>query len=119
MIHITLVIIGGFFGAISRFSISNWIKGKYSTSFPIATLMVNLVGSFLLGLLIGGDFGHTWSLLLGTGFMGAFTTFSTFKLENIQFFVERNKKLLVVYLGVTYSIGIVLAFLGIKLGGYL
>lgn len=116
LFHITLVAIGGFFGAVSRFSVSNWLKKKYSSTFPIATLFVNLVGSFLLGLIIGANLESSWRLLLGTGFMGAFTTFSTFKLENIQMLKNRNWNVLLLYLGISYTIGLILAFIGLKLG---
>lgn len=114
--NIALVAIGGFFGAMSRFGLSNWIKGRYPSTFPLATFIVNLVGSFLLGLIFGANLENTWRLLLGTGFMGAFTTFSTFKLESIQLHANRNWKVLTLYLGFSYTLGILLAFIGIKLG---
>lgn len=113
---IILVALGGFFGAIARFGISNWVKREYSPIFPIATLIINLLGSFLLGLLIGNNLSNTWKLLFGTGFMGAFTTFSTFNLENIQFFSQKNWKLPLSYLSISYLFGILLALLGFKLG---
>ncbi|PKR86630.1 fluoride efflux transporter CrcB [Heyndrickxia camelliae] len=119
MLNIALVAIGGFFGAISRFSLSNLIKSKAASSFPFATLIVNLLGSFLLGVIIGANLDRTWALLVGTGFMGAFTTFSTFKLENIILVSKKNWKMLILYLGVSYTFGILLAFLGIKIGQYL
>ena len=116
-LNIAFVAIGGFFGAISRFGMSNWIKAKYPSTFPIATLIINLLGAFLLGLIYGTNLTNLWRLLLGTGFMGAFTTFSTFKLENIQLLQTKgNGKTLVLYLGLSYTFGILLAFIGIKLG---
>lgn len=116
IVHITLVAIGGFFGAISRFGMSNWIKSKSPSTFPIATLFVNLIGSFLLGLIIGANLERTWQLLLGTGFMGAFTTFSTFKLENIQLHAKKSWNVMFLYLSISYTAGILLAFFGIKIG---
>ncbi|KYD10067.1 fluoride efflux transporter CrcB [Heyndrickxia sporothermodurans] len=114
--HITLVAIGGFFGAIFRFGMSNWIKSKYPSTFPIATLFVNLIGSFLLGLIIGANLEKSWQLLLGTGFTGAFTTFSTFKLENVQLYEKKNWNVMVLYLSIGYTVGILLAFIGLKIG---
>ncbi|MBT2655775.1 fluoride efflux transporter CrcB [Bacillus sp. ISL-18] len=116
MLTIVLVAVGGFFGAMSRFGLSNLIKGRHSTIFPLATLIINLLGSFLLGLLFGTNVDRSWSLLLGTGFMGAFTTFSTFKLENIQLFVQRKWKVLGLYLAISYTLGIFLAFIGMWAG---
>jgi fluoride exporter len=112
-----LVAIGGFLGAITRFGISNWFKKRYQTSFPVATLFVNLLGALLLGFIIGKGIEQHWQLLLGTGFMGAFTTFSTFKVENVQLLARRKWKMSFIYLGVSYTFGILLAFLGMKLGG--
>ncbi|MED4970563.1 fluoride efflux transporter CrcB [Geobacillus sp. NFOSA3] len=109
-----LVAIGGFFGAIARFGISNWIKQKYPSSFPLATLLVNLIGSFLLGYIIGKGWNDSWKLLFGTGFMGAFTTFSTFKLESMAFYIHKQWKMFVLYLALSYILGLLLAFLGMK-----
>ncbi|WP_062107251.1 fluoride efflux transporter CrcB [Bacillus niameyensis] len=114
--NILFVAIGGFFGAISRFGVNNWIKSRFHAHFPIATLMVNLVGSFLLGLLIGAKLGHTWELLLGTGFMGAFTTFSTFKLDSIQLWNNTQGKSMTLYLSASYTFGILLALIGMRMG---
>ncbi|MGG3449395.1 fluoride efflux transporter FluC [Domibacillus aminovorans] len=72
------VAIGGFFGAIARFWLGNHLnKG----SFPYGTLFVNVSGAFLFGLLIGSGIEGNRLLLCGTGFLGAFTTFSTWMLE--------------------------------------
>nr|MBR9646578.1 CrcB family protein [Streptococcus sp. 11-4097] len=71
----------------------------------------------LLGYIIGNGVTTGWQLLLGTGFMGAFTTFSTFKLESIQLFNLKNFGILFLYERPTYKIGILFAFLGMKLGG--
>lgn len=116
VLNITLVAIGGFFGAISRFGISGWVKRKQTSLFPIGTLLINLIGSFLLGLIIGSNLANTWRLLLGTGFMGAFTTFSTFKLENIQLFANKKWNLAIPYLLISYTFGILLAFFGMRIG---
>ncbi|NHM33208.1 fluoride efflux transporter CrcB [Neobacillus terrae] len=115
--NLSLVAIGGFLGAMSRFGVSNFIKSTFPSVFPIATLTVNLLGSFLLGLCIGASLDNSWRLLLGTGFLGAFTTFSTFKLENIQLHSKRKWNIIIPYLIISYTFGILLAFLGIKLGG--
>lgn len=116
MIDALLIAAGGFFGAISRFGFSSYMKKRYPSVFPIGTFFINLTGAFLLGFIVGRGLDQSLQLLLGTGFMGAFTTFSTFKLENIQLFEKGKWKQAVVYLAVSYTFGILLAFLGIKLG---
>lgn len=111
-----LVAFGAFFGAIARFWISRIFK-KYSMSdFPYATLSVNLLGSFLLGYVMGVGISENGVLLLGTGFLGSFTTFSTFKLENIQLFVQKRWKPLISYLVMSYTFGILFAFFGMIAG---
>jgi CrcB protein len=111
-----LVAIGGLLGALCRFAASLYAKKISRSAFPIATLFVNLLGAFLLGW-ISGKTPQPWiSLLFGTGFLGAFTTFSTFKLESVQLFQHQNRTLGFAYLGVTYVLGILLAYIGIKLG---
>ena len=89
MSEIIFVSIGGFFGAISRFAVSKSVKSRKKTSFPVGTFAVNLMGSFLLGLLIGMHLKGDHYALLGIGFMGSFTTFSTLMLESEQL---RNRK---------------------------
>ncbi|KEK21099.1 chromosome condensation protein CrcB [Bacillus manliponensis] len=111
-----LVGIGGFFGAIARFFINNVTKEKYGTHFPYGTLFVNIFGSFLLGLLYGAQVSTAWMLLCGTGFLGAFTTFSTFKLEVVQAMHKRESKLVITYVISSYLCGITSAFIGFYIG---
>ncbi|WP_141433620.1 fluoride efflux transporter CrcB [Bacillus sp. 03113] len=110
-----LVAVGGFFGAICRYAIINFIKNVHHSSFPLGTLCVNLSGSFLLGILNGMMLNHYFMSFLGIGFMGAFTTFSTFKLETVQLIVDRHY-FAVINLLLTYIAGIGFAYLGIILG---
>jgi CrcB protein len=82
-----LVGIGGFLGANARFVLARWIGALVETRFPLGTFAINVSGSFLLGLL-GALVGQkvlpdsdAARLALGVGFLGAFTTFSTFEYE--------------------------------------
>ncbi|MBT2696651.1 fluoride efflux transporter CrcB [Bacillus sp. ISL-40] len=114
--HILLVGIGGFFGAISRYSISKKLNGKSTFKLPLGTLTVNLLGAFLLGIITGAKANMMIGLLLGTGFMGAFTTFSTLKLEMIQIHLKNFKRTFILYTIITYGAGIILAYLGYLVG---
>ncbi|MFC0418352.1 fluoride efflux transporter CrcB [Cytobacillus solani] len=116
LFHICLVAIGGSFGAICRFLATSYLQRKYPGKIPFGTLTVNLMGSFLLGYLLGAAEDDKLTLLLGTGFMGAFTTFSTFNLEAVKLLEGREKTSGLFYIAVTYAGGITLAFLGMLLG---
>lgn len=83
---IGVVALGGALGAVARYGVNNAAAHLLGHGFPWATLSVNIAGSFLMGLLIAA-FAHFWQpsqeirLFLITGFLGAFTTFSTFSLD--------------------------------------
>ncbi|PCK21260.1 chromosome condensation protein CrcB [Bacillus pumilus] len=118
MMTALLIAVGGFLGAISRFTLSTWIHKKFSSNFPFGTLFVNLTGSFLLGWMVGKGLSTGLYALLEIGFLGAFTTFSTFKLENIQLREKRNHSVLFYYLVFSYVGGIILAFIGVLIGNH-
>lgn len=83
-----LVSLGGVLGANVRYLITTWAAGRFGTAFPHGTLLVNVAGSFLLGLFFGAFatiFNNDPSarLLIATGFLGAETTYSTFAYETV------------------------------------
>ena len=97
MDQILLVGIGGFFGAISRFFISKNAT-RFFGSFPTGTLIVNVVGSFILGFIYYSALESKMITpeirsLVGVGFIGAFTTMSTFSYESFRFFELGNYQL--------------------------
>ena len=86
---IVLVAIGGALGAVARYLASLGCARLLGDQFPWGTLFVNVVGCFLLGWLvrtasISGSVSDSTKLILGTGLLGAFTTFSTFGVQTIQ-----------------------------------
>jgi fluoride exporter len=87
-----LVGVGGFIGANARFVVARLIGGLFETKFPLGTFVINVSGSFLLGAL--GTLvaqkvmpnSESMRLALGVGFLGAYTTFSTFEFETHALF---------------------------------
>ena len=103
-----LVGIGGFFGALTRFYLGKWIVSSY----PWATFFINITGSFALGLLFASHPNDALWHFLGIGFLGAYTTFSTFGFETLQL-VEKNKwGQALSYISSTVIIGYLFATLG-------
>lgn len=107
-----LVAAGGFFGAIARYYVSKKAAERFQSVVPYGTLAVNVSGSFLLGVVVGSNWGNTAMLLAGTGFMGAFTTFSTFKLESAALAAKSRYRAMVGYIAATYILSIVFAYIG-------
>jgi CrcB protein len=86
MANVLIIGIGGFVGAVSRYWIALWIGQRWGRNFPLGTFVINVTGSFLIGLLMtlmAERFTENpqWRLLLVVGFLGAYTTFSTFEYE--------------------------------------
>lgn len=84
---IVLISIGGALGASFRYIIGQLLR---STSFPWATLVVNVLGSFILGLVIFSSSAEQLVLLVGVGFCGAFTTFSSFSFQTVELWERGN-----------------------------
>lgn len=109
--------LGSCLGGISRFLIGRLIQFHASTSFPLGTLVVNVLGCFLVGILFGlSEKGATtnpeWRLFLTVGFCGGFTTFSTFTLENLALMRDGNFFLFSLYTGLTVFLCLAATYLG-------
>lgn len=115
MMNVLLIAVGGFFGAISRFYVSKRMN-QSQFKLPYGTLTINLLGSFFLGLLIGENIQGGFYALMGTGFLGAFTTFSTLTIESLQLLEKKERAQAGLYLLLTYLGGIAAGFLGLILG---
>ena len=116
-----LVFVGGGMGSALRFYTGVWILQSFNPYFPIGTLVVNLIGCFLLGLILGIAETKNWlgdhaTLLLGTGFCGGFTTFSTFSVEANELLKAGQWLMLAGYLIGSVGVGIFFAYLGYRIG---
>jgi CrcB protein len=116
-----MVGLGGFFGSITRFWLGSYITYRLGARFPYGTFVINMTGSFLIGLVVTLLAEHTdWSpnllYLIPIGFIGAYTTFSTFELE--AFRSVRSGDLLMALLNIVLSvcIGFFAVWLGVIVG---
>ncbi|OSP53649.1 fluoride efflux transporter CrcB [Pseudoruegeria sp. SK021] len=118
---ILLTAIGGAFGSVGRYLVGLYTNKLWGDGFPWGTIAVNIVGSFLIGLAVEA-ISRTFSnsaevrVLIITGFLGGFTTFSSFSLETMEM-LERGEVVHAgYYLGSTLVFGLIAVFCGIALG---
>lgn len=113
---ILLVGLGSFIGGVCRYLLSMLVQSKSSSAFPFGTLVVNLIGCLLIGILFGifdrTHVSNEWRLLLVTGILGGFTTFSAFSGETYNLIKTGNPGYAILYVTLSVVCGISLTFLG-------
>ncbi|MEI8198471.1 MAG: fluoride efflux transporter CrcB [Eubacteriales bacterium] len=115
---ILLVGIGGAFGGTLRFFLGKFISERSRRVFPVATFLINISGAFLLGALYSAQVDNRMYMLLGDGFLGAYTTFSTFMYEGFSIFRDNARADAIIYVFGTVLIGITGFFAGYIIGKY-
>lgn len=108
--------IGGAFGSLARYQLGKVISQKSATTFPVGTFIINITGAILLGMVSSLDISKNMYLLLGDGFLGAYTTFSTFMYEGFNLFQENEKLNAFIYILGSLILGIIGYILGFWLG---
>ncbi len=111
-------VVGGL-GAIARFLLDGAVSARVPSAFPWGTLAVNLSGAFLLGVLAGAAVGADAYRIAGTGFLGAFTTFSTWMLESHRLAEDGRWRLAAANLLGSLALGLLAVWLGRELGAML
>lgn len=106
-------------GALARFAVDGMVGRRIGQAFPFGTLAVNLLGAFGLGVLVGASAGADADRLLGTGLIGAFTTFSTWVFESQRLGEDGSLRLGVVNFAVSLVLGGLAAWAGRHVGGWL
>jgi fluoride exporter len=113
-----LVGAGGFFGAIARFSINHLERKLIPHSFPLGTLVINVVGCFIAGIVLSKiesfQIGRHGLLLLQVGFIGSFTTFSTLMVDSVQLMRSGSSSAAIINLLLSLTLGSSAVILGMK-----
>lgn len=123
VLTVALLGLAGGLGAASRFLLDGLIRSRFRTALPVATIAINVTGSFLLGLIAGAVGAHAapaeLQLIAGTGFLGGYTTFSTASFETVRLVQSRRTGLALVNGVGTAAAAVVAAAAGLALGGLL
>lgn len=107
---------GSFVGGMLRYGISKWVQIKLLTTYPFGTFTVNIIGCFIIGLVMGYserfNISSEWRLLLVTGFCGGFTTFSAFSIETMALLRDAQYLPAFLYIAGSVMAGVLAAFAG-------
>lgn len=114
---ILLIGSGGFIGSVARFYVSKIVQDSSYSSFPAGTLSVNVIGSLIIGILLGvtlrsPSFSVEWRMILMVGFCGGFTTFSTFTSENLKLMQDGQILFVFLYTALSILLGFSAVYLG-------
>lgn len=113
------VAVAGGAGAVLRLLVDGAVTQRSAAGLPYGTLVVNLSGAFVLGLLDGAVLPEHVALVVGTGLVGAYTTFSTWMFETQRLAEERQLVRAAANLGLSVVAGLAVAALGLWIGGRL
>jgi CrcB protein len=112
-----MVVIGGGLGSGLRFWVGSYVSERLGTRFPYGTFVINITASFLIGFMLTAlaertDWNPNWTYLIPIGFIGGYSTFSTFEFESFRAF--QNGELLIT--GLNIGLSVVLGFVSVWLG---
>jgi fluoride exporter len=113
--------LGGFLGANARYLLGGFISERWGAVFPLGTFVINVTGSFILGFFMAYAQDRPWvepsaRLMFAVGFVGAYTTFSTFEYESMRLIQERELFLAMLNILGSLLTGAVAVFAGFALG---
>lgn len=120
MRRVLIVALGGALGAVVRYGLASLVAARVATAFPLGTWVINISGSFIIGifLTIAGarELLHPdWRLLVAVGFLGAYTTFSTFEYETLHLLQSGRPGLAGLYVASSVTTGLLAVWAGAAL----
>jgi CrcB protein len=118
MLRILVVAAGGSIGAVSRYLVSIWAAERFGASFPYGTLIVNVIGCFIIGIFMTMTterfiVNPYWRLLITVGFVGGLTTFSSFSYETFRLLEDADMMMALYNIGLNLALGFFATWLGI------
>ncbi len=120
MITLLGVALAAALGAPARYLVDRGLKRRFDTTFPLGTWVINVSGAFALGLLVGLGAAHrvpTWLVtFVGTGFLGAYTTFSTFSADTLRLVEDGETGTAMLNIALSLGVGLLAAATGLGLG---
>lgn len=114
-----LIGFGGALGSLTRFGLGKLISSKSKTKFPVGTFIINITGAILLGIVSSLKINVGAYQFMADGFLGAYTTFSTFMYESFQIFDDKKKLNAIVYIMSSMLLGVIGYVVGFKLAQYI
>jgi CrcB protein len=111
------VALGGALGSLARYALGAWIYSRMGTRFPYGTFVINITGSFIIALALSildarADLPSAWRLAIPIGFVGAYTTFSTFEFETYRV-AQISPAIALLYVASSVIVGYLAIYLGI------
>ena len=107
---------GSFIGGMLRYLLAQFVQARFLSTFPLGTLTVNIIGCFLIGIVLGlterGNLTEEWRLFLATGLLGGFTTFSAFSIETVGLLRDGQFGYATAYILASVFIGLTASFMG-------
>ena len=124
MLAAVLVALGGGIGSLTRYLVGGWFASRFGSAFPYGTFFINVSGSFVIGFFLAFTqerltISPHWRLFFAVGFVGGYTTFSTFEYESIRLLQDGELLLGTVYLVGSVIVGAFSVFAGIALGSWI
>lgn len=116
--NVVIIALGGALGAVSRFLMGNAVSKAMGSALPYGTFVINALGCFAMGLLMTLIVDRellpaVWRLFLCVGFLGGFTTFSSFGYEALMLFAEGRLLAVLAYVGCSVGLGLLAAAAGV------
>jgi fluoride exporter len=111
-LNLVLLSLGGAMGAMARYKLGAIVLRHEKHTFPLGTFLINITGALLLGIICGLNLCGNPYLLLGDGFCGAFTTFSTFSVESVRLIQGKAVRKSMLFIILSLSVGLGCFFIG-------